>query len=167
MKKYFLFLLISLLLLTGCSSKSNKESNSNLNKDDSNVISNSSFDKSKVGSNKVNLYLFYSSTCPHCHSEIEWLDSIKEKYSYLNIVKLEATENFEFYEKVIEQLKINDYHVPLTIIGSEYIIGYSEDLSKSIINLAEKYSTFKSCDAVDTIKNSGKLDECLSINKKG
>jgi thiol-disulfide isomerase/thioredoxin len=170
-----------MLFFTGCSNDEvRKESNSNSNKiSNSNVSSNSNnsekkqrvvkedIDKSKIGSNKVTLYLFYSSTCPHCHSEIEWLDKIKDKYDYLKIVKTEVNDNSKFYEKVVKEMNVNNYGVPLTIIGSDFVIGYSEDLGNQIINLVESYSTFKSCDSIDRIKNSKKLDECIDINKKG
>ena len=176
MKRLSIILLVSLFMITGCAEKnedtSNRTSNNTSNQvSNSNVTSNSNVvrdvDKSKIGDNKVTLYLFYSSTCPHCHNEIEWLDKIKDKYSYLNIVKTEATENMDFYEKVVEKMNINNYGVPLTIIGTDYVIGYSDSIGDEIINLIEFYSTFKSCDSIDTIKNSGNIGECININKKG
>lgn len=119
-----------------------------------------------IGTNKVNLYLFYSSTCPHCHAEIEWLNTIKSDYSYLNIVEYEASDNFSFYEAVVEQMQINDYHVPLTIIGSDYYVGFSESKKDNIISLIEQYSKIEHCDMVDTIKNDGDITKCNDINKK-
>ena len=195
MKKIYMLLIITVLFFTGCSNHDvSKESNSNNNKiSDSNVSSNSNsneksnsnvssnsnnsekeqsivkedIDKSKIGSNKVTLYLFYSSTCSYCHREIEWLDKIKDKYDYLKIVKTEVNDNSEFYEKVVKEMKVNNLGVPLTIIGSDFVVGYSEEYCNQIINLVESYSTFKSCDSIDRIKNSKKLDECIKINKKG
>lgn len=190
MKKNIYFILIVLCLICCSCNKSknnndneinrnnstvNKISNSNsntntnsLNKDSNNSSSKEKkdYDESKVGNNEVTLYLFYSSTCPHCHSEIEWLDSIKDKYKYLKIVKLEASKNTELYESVVEKMKVNSYGVPLNVIGSEFNVGYSESKSNELINLIEKYSTYKHCDAVDTIKNNGDLEKCINSNKK-
>ena len=165
--KKITIVLVALLCLVGCNNKkeenkdeitSNVVSNSN-----SNITSNTNndYDESKVGTNKVNFYLFYLSTCPHCHEELEWLETIEKKYSYLNIIKYEVQENSELYEKVVEKMNINDYHVPLTIIGSDYMIGYSSTKNEDFINLIKKYSTYSSCDVVNTIKNNGDVEKCM------
>lgn len=181
MKKISL-IIITLLLLVGCNDKKNVnsdeksnwiESNSNSNISSnitSNIDSNSNtvtsnsnieYDESKVGSNKVTLYLFYLSTCPHCHAEIEWLNTIADKYTYLNIVKHEVSENNSLYYKIVEEMNINDYHVPLTIIGNDYMIGYSESKNEDIINLIKKHSSYDSCDAVKTIEDGKNIKNCL------
>lgn len=172
MKKIFI-VIISLFLLVGCNSKK-EEKNSNLNNNisNSNNVSNSNsnekvdYDETKVGTYKVNFYLFYLSTCPHCHEELEWLDSIEKQYPYLNIIKHEVREDNSLYEKVVEKMGINDYHVPLTIIGNDYIIGYSAGKNSELTNLIKKYSTFSSCDVVKTIENNGNIDNCKKNNKK-
>lgn len=120
----------------------------------------------KKSDNKVNLYLFYSSTCPHCHNEIKWLDEIKSKYKNLNIIKYEASENMDFYEKVIDKMNINDYHVPLTIIGSNYKIGFSDDIKEEIESNIKEYAEFNSCDVVDAIKNDKNIENCINKNNK-
>lgn len=175
MKKITL-IIISLFLLVGCEKnedknfdESNRVETSNVSNVTSNIESNSNetsnekidYDESKVGTNKVTLYLFYLSTCPHCHAEMEWLDTIKDKYSYLNIVKYEVTENETLYEKVIDKMNINDYHVPLTVIGNDYMIGYSESRNNKLINLIKKHSTYDSCDVVKTIENNEDIEKCM------
>lgn len=114
----------------------------------------------------VNLYLFYSSTCPHCHNEIEWLDKNKDKFSNVNIIKIEASQNYDLYESVVEKMNINDYHVPLTIVGSDFKIGFNDDIVEEIESLIDDYSKFESCDVVDTIKNNGNIDSCNNKNDK-
>lgn len=182
-KNIFLILIVLFLMCCGCD-KSKEKNNDEINRDSlkSNEISNSNtnnngsssndsseskdYDESKVGDNQVTLYLFYSSTCPHCHAEIEWLDSIKDKYKYLNIVKYEASQNTNLYESVVDKLNVNSYSVPLTIIGSDFNIGYSELKNDTFINLIKKYSTYKHCDVVDTIKDNGDVEKCINSNKK-
>lgn len=139
MKKKIILILIIVLLLTGCNLKKNKDP-------------------------EVNLYLFYLSTCPHCHAEMEWLDSIKEQYDYLNIIKFEAHDNMNLYKKVLEKMNISNYNVPLTIIGNDYIIGFEEYKKDDIEKLIEKYSKFENCDLVDTIKNDDDINKCMTIN---
>jgi len=175
--KKILVVMISLLLLVGCNSKkvdndsnSNNKSNSNVSNSnispDSNSNINIDYDKTKVGTYKVNFYLFYLSTCPHCHEELEWLEGIKKQYPYVNFIKHEVQEDSSLYEKVVEKMGINDYHVPLTIIGNDYIIGYSAGKNSEITNLMKKYSTFSSCDMVKTIENNGNIDNCKKNNQK-
>ena len=155
MKKIFI-VIIAILLLTGCNnSKNDTDSSTNSNSDE--IV-----DK-EVGTHQVTLYLFYSSTCPHCHAEIEWLETIKDKYLYLTIVKYEASKNFDLYEKVVNGMNIDDYHVPLTIIGTDYYIGYNEYKNDDFIKLIKDYSKIEHCDMVSNIINNEKSDIC---NKK-
>lgn len=143
MKKYLVLLFI--FLLVGCSFSENKQNNKK---------------------NEVNLYLFYSSTCPHCHNEINWLNEIEKKYSYLKITKIEISKNHEYYQKVLEKLNIEDMYVPLTIIGSDYTFGFSDDIKEEIESYIERYSDFKSCDAVKMVIENGNVDSCNDKNNK-
>lgn len=170
MRKFYI-LLIGLIFMSGCNyqEKNVKVYDNTLAwyKNMSDIIDYlDTLDGNLIGTNKVNLYLFYSSTCPHCHAEIEWLNTIKDDYSYLNIVEYEASDNFTFYESVVEQMQINDYHVPLTIIGSDYYVGFSESKKDDIINLIEQYSKKEHCDMVYTINKDGNITKCNNINKK-
>ena len=180
MKKIYL-LVICTLLLVGCTNSDNESSNINvimqlesdysIAKNNIEELNNGSdvnfyYKEENVGKNEVVLYLYYSSTCPHCHAEINWLNSIKDKYPYLKIVKKEASENMDEYEKIIDKMEINDYHVPLTIIGGSYYIGYTESKISYFDSMIKYYSTFENCDMVDTILNNKNIDNCKQINKK-
>ncbi len=170
MRKIYI-LLICIVIISGCrnTNDSGKSADSSLTWYNNvieviNYLDNSG-DK-LVGTNKVNLYLFYSSTCPHCHAEIEWLNTIKDRYPYLNIIEYEASDHFQLYESVVEQMKINDYHVPLTIIGSDYYVGFNEYKQDDIIKLIEKYSKYEHCDMVNTIEEEKDIMKCDAINHK-
>ena len=55
------------------------------------------------GNDKVTLYLFHGDGCPHCASEIEYLNKIESKYENLEIVKYEVwynDENSEFLKSI-------------------------------------------------------------------
>jgi len=179
MKKIYL-LVICTLLLVGCSN--NEEESSNINvimqlesdysiaKNNIEELSNGSdvnfsYKEENVGKNDVVLYLYYSSTCPHCYAEIRWLDTISSKYPYLKILKKEASENMEEYEKIVTKMGINDYHVPLTIVGDSYYIGFAESKISYFESMIKHYSTFENCDMVDTILNNKNIDNCKQINK--
>ncbi len=178
MRKFLIILLI--LLTVGCGkndvTEENKRGNdeSNSQETTSSVSSNSNvtsnvqtkdYDKTLVGKNKVTLTLFYSSTCNHCHEEIEWLDSIASSYPYLTINKYEASENIDFYTLTKEKMKIDSEYVPLTIIGNEYRIGYSSASNSELISLIEELSTRSNCDAVSVVKANGDVAACMKQNE--
>lgn len=107
---------------------------------------------SKVYKDKVNLYLFHGKECPHCKEEKQWLKKIEKKYKdYLNIEMFEvwhSEENSEMMNKVKEVFDISSEGVPVTIIGDEYYVGYSEAISSKIENQIKKYIDLDSADKV-------------------
>ena len=107
--------------------------------------------------NEIRLYLFHSETCPHCKEEIEYLDTIKDDYPNLDIVKYEVSNNemnYNFYNKVIKEAKINTGgQVPFTIIGTDYYVGFSKDVKNKIKKSLNKFSTGEYVDIISKIKN--------------
>ena len=93
--------------------------------------------------NKINLYLFHGSTCPHCAEEKVWLEDIKDKYSgKLNVYYYEVwndANNAKLMNQVIELFSINKDGVPLTIIGEKYYVGFSKATGSSIENVIKNY----------------------------
>jgi thiol-disulfide isomerase/thioredoxin len=78
--------------------------------------------------NKVNVYLFWSESCPHCIKEKEFLESLEDKYSNLEVKHFEVTksrENAKLIRKVGEALSIDISHVPLTVIGNKTVTGFN------------------------------------------
>ena len=96
----------------------------------------------KAEENLVNLYLFYSKTCPHCEEEIKMLDSIKENYENLKIYKYEITENnnSEIFNEVTNIFDLKVSGVPFTVVGEKTFIGYGENSKKIILGTIEYYS---------------------------
>jgi len=87
----------------------------------------------------VNLYFFYSDTCPHCATEHEFLSNIKDDYPGLNIYGFEVTksrDNARALVEVAEYFDTKASSVPYTVIGEEVVIGYSnnETTGKQITN---------------------------------
>lgn len=110
--------------------------------------------------NDVTIYLFYSDSCPHCRKEKEFLSTLKD----IEVKKYEVNENSDLVTKVRKELNINRAAVPLTIIGSDYVIGFSEELKNEILNLIDDYENKKHCDAVDLIIENKDIKECIDIN---
>ena len=90
---------------------------------------------------RIDLYLFHSSTCEHCQAEIKYLDSIKDKYPNLKVHLYETTDPTEESTKnakigmnVASKLGVT-YQTPFTILGETYYIGFSENIEKSFGSL--------------------------------
>lgn len=113
--------------------------------------------------NEIRLYLFHSETCPHCKEEIEYLDTIKDDYPNLDIVKYEVSNNemnYNFYNKVIKEAKINTGgQVPFTIIGTDYYVGFSKDVKNKIKKSLNKFSTGEYVDIISKIKNDEDISD--------
>ena len=77
----------------------------------------------------VDVYLFHSQDCPHCQKELEFLDYLIQTDPLVRLHEFEVTqsqENRELFKKVGSELKASVSGVPFTVIGSQVIIGYSE-----------------------------------------
>lgn len=112
---------------------------------------------------KVTINLFHLSTCPHCREEIKWLKTIDDEYIKINYY--EVSENKELYDKVLKKLDISETGVPLTIIGSDYTIGYSNSIKSDIEDYIDLYSKNKHSDIVSLIKEDKNIKEGLELNK--
>ena len=86
------------------------------------------------GKKEVNVYLFYSETCPHCAAEHKYLDSIKDKYD-LNIYSYEISnpDSVEKLEKISKYLDVNVTGVPYTVINNTAIVGFGEGMTEDTL----------------------------------
>ena len=111
-----------------------------LNKDYKDIVAN--IVDEKIEDNKINIYLFYSETCPHCHDELEHLKVVEKKYkNKINIYKYEVTKNKNnnvLMNTVKSLFEFDGMGVPFTVIGEEYIYGFSEN-STEIEETLDKY----------------------------
>ena len=41
---------------------------------------------------QLDLYFFYSPTCPHCHAEWDFLDTIENQYPQVSFHRIEVTD---------------------------------------------------------------------------
>ena len=99
----------------------------------------------KVDKNKINLYLFHSSECPHCAEERVWLEDIKKTYkNSLNIYEYEVNHNdnnAKMMEKAKARFGIDNNYVPFTVIGEREYVGFSKTTASSIENRIKEYLT--------------------------
>lgn len=116
----------------------------------------------------VNLYLFYSSSCPHCAAEKVFLKELEEKYENLHIELLEITKN-ESNAALLDEVKsalgtINTY-VPYTVIEKTGLTGYNENIAGQIEHFIQKYSNTKTIDVVSSIRNGEDVRQILEEEK--
>ncbi len=119
-----------------------------------------------VSAKETVVYLFHSDTCPHCKEERAYLSTIKDEN--IKIKYYEVSKYSNLYEKVKKRLGISENSVPITIVGTDYEIGYSSDMKGTIDNLIYSYKDKDYCDAVQLIidnKNQDKINACIVKNK--
>lgn len=95
--------------------------------------------------NLVNIYLFHSSTCPHCREEIKMLDKLVEEYDNVKVYKYEISDkdNGALLAKASEIYKTKITSVPFTVIGTKTFSGYSsENSKKKFIGAIEYYTKY-------------------------
>ena len=114
--------------------------------------------------NEIRLYLFHSSSCPHCKAEIEFLESIKDDYPSLKVIEYEVSGNamnYNFYNKVMKKTGINATGVPFTLIGTDYYVGFDENTGtdKEIKKSIEKFLNGDYVDVIAKIKNDEDISD--------
>ncbi len=110
----------------------------------------------------LKFYLFYQESCPHCHDEMEFINSIKDEYPTVDFVFYEISlneMNYNFYNKVLKKTKINANGVPFTIIGTDYYVGFNEEISKNIVESLNKFLEIGTVDIISMVKNDEDLSD--------
>jgi thiol-disulfide isomerase/thioredoxin len=81
------------------------------------------------GSVRVNLYVFWSETCPHCHRALRFLGALEKELAWLQIDALEVSvpENRARYSALAEQLGIEARYVPAFFYCGRSLQGYDDD----------------------------------------
>lgn len=77
----------------------------------------------------LNLYLFWSKSCPHCADEKTFLETLEKKYPALqiNLHEISNPQSKKLLQDAGKILSADVSHIPLTIIGDNYLIGYQDD----------------------------------------
>lgn len=101
--------------------------------------------------NLVNIYLFYSDSCPHCASEKELLNELMDDYDNIRLYKYEIgdSNNSKLLDEVANLLETSVTGVPLTVIGNKVYKGFSYENSKpKFIATIEYFSNYEYQDIV-------------------
>ena len=107
--------------------------------------------------NKVNIYFFWGSTCPHCKAEFAFFDEIKEEYGdYYNLYTYEVWENPDnekIMNKFADALNEEVTGVPYTVIGDVSFTGFGESSKEKFIETIKNKHQNSSDVYFDKIKN--------------
>lgn len=99
----------------------------------------------KVNANEfVNIYIFYSETCPHCHNADKAIIDILKDLENVNYYQYECTKDTNAYNrnmlsKTVELLNAHEVAFPFVVIGNNYLIGYSDSLKEEYLNTIKFY----------------------------
>lgn len=106
---------------------------------------------------KLNIYLFYGESCPHCAKEMEVLEYFKNQYPEIKFYYYEIynhPENALLMQKSAETLSVFANGVPFSIIGDKPFIGFSESHSPQMLEERIKECLANSCpDSLSSVLN--------------
>lgn len=83
------------------------------------------------------IYFFHSNVCPHCIAENKVLKSIEKSCPEVTIERHEISDvnNQKMMQDYAEKYGVpadQREYVPLTIIGQDYFVGFSDDIKTKI-----------------------------------
>lgn len=83
----------------------------------------------------ADLIVFHGQGCPHCASELSFLESIKDNYPSLHITEYEVyfnAENNALFHRLSEAFNTEVHGVPTVFIDDKVIAGFSNSIGESI-----------------------------------
>ena len=97
----------------------------------------------------LEIYFFYSRTCPHCRDETEFLQELEEKHAgEIKVHYLVASENQELFAQLASQFGTSTQWVPATFIPScdWQVTGFNEEIGKEIESKIEEQHDHPACE---------------------
>jgi thiol-disulfide isomerase/thioredoxin len=80
----------------------------------------------QAGEKVLNVYFFYSQTCPHCAKQKPLMEYIDRRNEDVKVYSLEVRENPQIWQTFRQKHQISSGAIPRTFIGDKNFIGYSE-----------------------------------------
>ncbi|MDP2774206.1 MAG: hypothetical protein Q8O61_11700 [Nocardioides sp.] len=106
---------------------------------------------------EVELILFWGDGCPHCAAEKEWLAYAELEYPQLTVVQYEVwydDQNRELLEETAAEMGFEPSGVPVTIVGDQHWIGWSDPIRDEIAAVIGSASGRGGDEAPETAKSS-------------
>lgn len=127
-----------------------------------------------TGNEKVNVYLFWGSYCPHCHNFIKYMidnEDLYKDYGKIITYQVDGYENnLELMDEVSKNFDDVNGYIPLIIIGDKFHKeGFGEDGSDIIKAIKDAYedSNYKDIvkEVIDTSNNKGTSKSLTEASK--
>ena len=123
-------------------------------------------DNNEVNNKEIKLHLFCYETNQYCKNEMSFINELKNKYKNLVVETYDVSkdEEVDFYYKVVNTATIDTFeNIPFTLIGTEYTIGFDDNVKKLIVGSIERQLNGKYYDYVSQLK-AGKEISSKVIN---
>ena len=106
------------------------------------------------GPPEVNVYVFWSTGCPHCAKEKEYLAELAKSKTNLVILDFEVSKSFSsavLFSEIGKYLDADTRGVPFTVIGSQNFIGFgsASTTGKEFIEAIEKVESGEDYDILE------------------
>jgi len=88
----------------------------------------------------VDVYFFYSDTCPHCHKQLQLMRPLAANNPDLRVYFHEVSKEPRVWRSFLEEHGITSASVPRTVIGDTSFIGYSETAEN--LEYSEPYKAY-------------------------
>ncbi|MGM5488432.1 MAG: glutaredoxin domain-containing protein [Nanobdellota archaeon] len=86
-----------------------------------------------LAQNDATVYFFWKEGCPHCAAEKPFLEELEEKYSVeVKSYEVNTPENINLLKEISKEYGTTARSVPVTFIGEEHWVGFSESLKPKI-----------------------------------
>ncbi|MFA6574868.1 MAG: hypothetical protein WCS84_05555 [Nocardioides sp.] len=110
---------------------------------------------------EVELILFWGDGCPHCAAEKEWLASVVDEYPQLTVSQYEVwydEQNRELLQETAAAMGFEATGVPVTIVGDQYWIGWSDAIRDEIVAAVEQPGAVGGSEPPRTTAKSSRVD---------
>lgn len=103
------------------------------------------------------VHFFWGSGCPHCKEEKAFLNEMKKIYSTMKVLDYEVwydKENAALLSKMAKGYNIRAAGVPITFIGHNSVIGFSEHSKKELSEFFQECSVNQCANPSDIISET-------------
>lgn len=83
------------------------------------------------------IHFFGSDTCPHCARQEKFLETLKEDYPQITVIKYRMSDYTEFVNQLYEEYDVPPQqrgYVPVTFTPDEYFVGFNDKIATDIEN---------------------------------
>ena len=82
------------------------------------------------GNLRMNLYVFWRSTCPHCPPALRYAEQLRQRYPWLRVRSYEISQhsgNLELYRRMAQSLKRPAGQVPAFFFCQQMVLSYHSE----------------------------------------